>query len=66
MKYTGMIYSYTLTQPEYECIVFDNIKVSYAKPEQNLKKNHLKSTELCLMKYRLKLKLVNVFHLSLY
>jgi hypothetical protein len=38
MKYTGMIYSYTVTQPEYECIVFDNIKVSYAKPEKKKKK----------------------------
>ena len=34
MKYTGMIYSYTLIQPEKECIVFDSIKGSFAKPEQ--------------------------------
>ena len=47
MKYTWVIYSYTLTQPEKECIVIDNIKVSCAKPEQNFfQNNQLNCTEL--------------------
>ena len=67
MKYTGMRYWYTLTQLEKECIVIDNIKGPYAKPEQNVfQKNQLNRAELYMMIYRLKLKLVNVFPLNLY